>query len=190
MRADLGADAVLERRDDLAARRVVLGVGREHQRHVQVQPHRVSFDLDVSFLHDVEESHLNLAREIRQLVDGEDAAIRPRQESEVHRQLVGQEMPPTRRLDRIDVADDVGNGDIGRRELFHEPELARQPRDRRTVAVLRNDLAAVLGDRIERIVVDLAAGDDGNLLVEQRDQLAEDPAFRLTTQTQQDEVVA
>src|SRR5213594_401516 len=99
-------------------------------------------------------------------------------------------MPAARRLDRIDIADDVGNRYIRGRELFDEPDLARQPRDWRTVAALGNQLAAVLGDRIERIVVDLAAGDDGNLLIEQRDQLAQDPAFRLTAQTQQDEVVA
>ena len=90
MRADLGADAVLERRDDLAARGVVLGVGREGHQHVERQADRVALDLDVAFLQDVEEADLDLAGEIGQLVDGEDAAVGPRQQAVVHRQLVGE----------------------------------------------------------------------------------------------------
>src|SRR5690606_40328874 len=35
MRADLGTDAVLERRDDLAAGRVVLGIGAEDEQDVE-----------------------------------------------------------------------------------------------------------------------------------------------------------
>jgi hypothetical protein len=96
VRADLGADAVLERRDDLAARRVVLGVGAEHQQHVERQAHRVALDLDVALLEDVEEAHLDLAREVGQLVDREDAAVGPRQQPEVHRQLVGRAAGPPR----------------------------------------------------------------------------------------------
>ena len=94
MRHDLAADAVLERRDDLAARRVVLGVGGEDQQHVQRQAHRKPFDLDVAFLHDVEQPHLDLAGQVGELVDGEDAAVGARQQAEVDRELVGQECPP------------------------------------------------------------------------------------------------
>ena len=134
VRHDLRADAVLERRDDLAARRVVLGIRREHQRHVQVQPHRIAFELDVAFLHDVEQAHLDLPREVGQLVDREDAAVGARQQAEVHRQLVGQQVPAARRLDRVHVADDVGDRHVGRRELLDVARVARQPRDRRAIA--------------------------------------------------------
>ncbi len=72
MRANLRADAVLQRRDDLAARRVVLRIGAEHQRHIQRQAHRIALDLNVAFLHDVEQRHLDLAGQVGQLVDGED----------------------------------------------------------------------------------------------------------------------
>src|SRR5258705_518404 len=75
---DLRSDPVLERRDDLAARRVVFGIRGEDERDVQVQANGIAFDLDVAFLHDVEEPHLNLARQVRQLVDREDATIGPR----------------------------------------------------------------------------------------------------------------
>ena len=62
MRADLRADAVLQRRDDLAARRVVLRIGAEHQRHVERQAHRIALNLHVAFLHDVEQADLDLCR--------------------------------------------------------------------------------------------------------------------------------
>ena len=42
MGANFRADAVLERRHNFAARRVVLRVGAEDQSHVQLQPHRDS----------------------------------------------------------------------------------------------------------------------------------------------------
>src|SRR2546425_11825316 len=74
--------------------------------------------------------------------------------------------------------------------LIHGPQPARRPGVRRAVAVLRDQLAAVLGDRIERIVVDLAPRDDRDLLVEQRDELAQNTALRLTAQAEQNEVVA
>ena len=89
MGANLRADAVFERRDDFAARRVVLGVGAEDQRHVERQAHRVAFDLHVAFLHDVEERDLDFAGEVGQLVDGEDAAIGARQQAVVHGELAG-----------------------------------------------------------------------------------------------------
>ena len=89
MRADLAADAVLERRDDLAARGVVFRIGGEHQHQVQRQAHRIAFDLHVAFLHDVEQADLDLAGQIGQLIDGEDAAVGARQQAVVHGQLVG-----------------------------------------------------------------------------------------------------
>src|SRR5207245_9783109 len=55
VREDLRADTVLERRDDLAAGRVVLGVRSEDQRHVQVQSYRVAVHRDVALLHDIEQ---------------------------------------------------------------------------------------------------------------------------------------
>src|SRR6185437_7549733 len=187
---DLRSDAILERSDDLAAGRVVLGVGGEHERHVQVQADGVAFHLDVPLLHDVEQAHLDLPGEVGQLVDREDAAVRPGQEPEVHRQLVGQQVTAARGLDGVHVADDVGDGDVGRGELLHEAGLARQPGDRCPGALLGYELAPKLRDRRERVVVHFAPGEYRNLFVEQRDELAQDAALRLPAQAQQDEVVA
>ena len=170
MRADLGADAILERRDDLAARGVVLGVRGEHEHHVELQADRVALNLDVAFLQDVEQADLDLAGEIGQLVDGEDAAIGARQQAVVHRQLVGEVQAGLRRLDRIDVADHVGDRHVRRRQLLDVARLARQPGDRQVVAFGGDAGAARGAERRQRVVVDLAAGHDRDLLVEQIDQ--------------------
>jgi hypothetical protein len=49
--------------------------------------------------------------------------------------------------------------------------------------------AARAADRIERIVVDLAARHDRDLVVEQRDERAQQARLRLAAQAEQDEVV-
>ena len=85
--ANLRADAVFERGDDLAASGVVLRIGSEDQRHVEGQAHGVAFNLHVAFLHDVEQAHLDFSRQIGQLVDGEDAAIGAGQQAVVHGEL-------------------------------------------------------------------------------------------------------
>ena len=190
MRADLRADAVLQRRDDLAARRVVLGVGAEHQQHVERQPDRVAFDLHVPFLEDVEQAHLDLAGEVRQLVDREDPAVGPRQQPVVHRQLVRQLEAGACGLDRVEVADHVGDRHVRRRELFDVARVARQPRHRQRVPFGRDACAARRAQRRERIVVNLAAGHDGNRIVEQFGERPQNAAFRLPAQPEQNEVVA
>src|SRR6185503_13945789 len=127
--------------------------------------------------------------EIGQLVDGEDAAVGARQQAVVHGQLVGEVEPGRGCLDRIDVADHVGDGDVGRGELLDVPILAAQPADAQGVA-LGGDAGAARGaQRRQRVVVDLAAGHDRNLLVQQIDQAAQDAALRLAAQAEQDEVV-
>ena len=188
--ADLRADAVLERRDDLAARRVVLRVGAEDQHDVERQPHRVALDLDVAFLKDVEEADLHLAGEVGQLVDREDAAVRARQQPVVHRQLVGELQAGARGLDRIEVADEVGDRDVGRRQLLDVARVAVEPGDRQVVARLPDARAARRAERRQRVVMDLAARDDRDRLVEQTDERAQDAALRLAAQAEQDEVVA
>ena len=190
VRADLRPDAVLERRDDLAARGVVLGVGAEHHQHVERQADGVALYLDVALLQDVEQPDLDLAGEIRQLVDGEDAAVRSRHQAIVHRQLVGEIEAGTRGLDRIDVADHVGDGDVRCGELLDVALVARQPADGKGVAFRLDARAAGGAQRRQRVVVNLAARHHGNLVVEQAREGAQDAALRLAAQAEQDEIVA
>src|SRR5439155_477637 len=75
VRADLRAEAVLERRDDAPAVGVVLGVRARNHVEVERQAHLVAPDLDVALLHDVEQPHLDPFGEVGQLIDREDAAV-------------------------------------------------------------------------------------------------------------------
>ena len=90
VRPDLRPDAILQRRDDLAARRVVFRVRREHHQQIERQPDGIALNLDVPFLQDVEQADLDLAGQVGQLVDGEDAAVRARQQAIVHREVVAE----------------------------------------------------------------------------------------------------
>ena len=128
MGANLGADAVLERGDDFAARGVVLGVGAEDERDIERQAHGIAFDLHVAFLHDVEERDLDFAGEVGQLVDGEDAAIGAGQQAIVHGELAGEVLRAARGLDGIEIADEVGDGHVGRGQLFHVALVAARAR--------------------------------------------------------------
>jgi hypothetical protein len=75
VRADLGAEAVLQRRDEPSAVGVVLGVRRRDHHDVQVEAHEVAPDLHVALLEHVEQSHLDALGEVGQLVHREDAAV-------------------------------------------------------------------------------------------------------------------
>jgi hypothetical protein len=62
--ADLGAEAVLERRDDPAAVGVVLGVRGRDEQQVERQAQRVAADLDVALLQHVEQRDLDALGEV------------------------------------------------------------------------------------------------------------------------------
>ena len=145
MRADLAADAVFERRDDFAARGVVLGVGGEDQHHVERQPHRIALNLHVAFLHDVEQAHLNLSGQVGQLVDGEDPAIGARQQAVMHVSSSEMSCPRARGLDGVDVADHVRDGHVRAWPAFPRSAVARQPGDGRRVAFARRYAPGMAG---------------------------------------------
>ena len=87
VRANFRSHAIFQRGDDLAARRVILRIRTEHQRNIERQPDRISLNLHIAFLHDVEQSHLDLSRQIGEFVDREDAAIGAGQQAVVNRQF-------------------------------------------------------------------------------------------------------
>src|SRR5690606_12706861 len=109
------------------------------EQDVQRQAHREALDLDVAFLHDVEQGNLHLACEVRQLVHGEDAAVRTREETVVDGALVTQRSPEPGRPDGVYVPDDVRDRGVGGRELLEVPGLTRQPGDGCGVTALLDD---------------------------------------------------
>ena len=190
MGVNLAADAVLEGRDDLAARGVVLRVGGEGQHQVERKTHGISFDLHVAFLHDVEEAHLDFPGQVGQLIDGEDAAIGARQEAVVDGELAREIVPAARRLDRIDVADHVGDGDIGSGQLLDVARLGGKVGDVRAVALLGDQIAAAPAGGLIGVVVDLAPGDVRSSFVEQPCEHADEAGLGLAAESQQDEIMA
>ena len=48
--------------DNLAARRIVLRIRRENEHQIERKPYRVPLDLNIAFLHHVEQADLNFAR--------------------------------------------------------------------------------------------------------------------------------
>ncbi len=187
---NLAADAVLERRDDLAAGGVILRVGGEGQHQIEREAHGISFDLHVAFLHDVEQAHLNLPGQVGQFIDGEDAAIGARQEAVVHGELAREIVAAARRFDRVDVADHVGDGDIGSGQLLDVAGLGGKVGDVRAVALLGDQIAAAPADGLIWIVMDLTPGDVRSGFVEQPREHANEAGLGLAAESQQDEIMA
>src|SRR6266496_2749777 len=186
---DLSADSILERRNDLATGGVVFGIGGKNQHYIERQTHWVALNLNIAFLHDVEKPNLNLACQIRQLVDGKEPPIGPRQEAVMNGQFIAEQVATFRGFDWIHVADDVGDRHVGGREFFYESRVALYPGDRCRVLMQLNRLPAVGADRMKRIVVDLRPGDDRYFRIEQVRQLPNDAAFGLTAQAKQNQVM-
>ena len=147
MRLDFRADAILQRRNDLSARRVVFRVGGEDEHDIQRKAHRITLNLHVAFLHDVEQADLDLAGQIRQFIDREDAAIRARQQSVVNGEFAAERVAAFGGFDGIDVADDVGNRHVGRGKLLDIAFVAGTPDNRRCVSLFFDQVAALAADR-------------------------------------------
>ena len=189
VRPDLRAEAVPQRRDDAAPVGVVLWVRAGDQEDVQLQAHAVAADLDVALLHDVEEADLDALGKVGQLVDAEDAAVRPRDQAVVDRQLVA-EIAALGDLDRIDLADEVGDSIVRRRELLTVALVARHPGDLDLVDLVVDLVAAGPADWSVGIVPDLAVADVWHLLVEEVDERPDDARLGLAALTQEDDVLS
>ena len=92
-------------------------------------------DLHVPFLQQVQQPHLDPLCQVRQLVDGKDTPVDPRYQAVVQGELVGQ-IAAFGYLDGIHFADQVGDGDVRRCQLFGVAVVPMQPADGRLVAVL------------------------------------------------------
>src|SRR5688572_1762508 len=72
---DFRADPILQGSHDFAPRGVILRVCGEDQNHIERKADRVALNLNVTFLHDVEKSNLNLSGQVWKLIDGKNAAV-------------------------------------------------------------------------------------------------------------------
>ena len=158
--------------------------------HVERQADLVAADLDVALLEHVEQADLDALGEVGQLVDGEDAAVGAGHEAVVERELVGQ-VAALGHLDRVDLADEVGDRRVGGGQLLAEARRRGAPTSigvSSPCSATRSRAWRETG-RV-RVVVDLAAGDDRHPLVEQAGERADHAGLRLAALAQEDHVVA
>src|SRR6185312_14815475 len=158
----------------------------EDERDVERQAQRVALNLHVAFLHDVEQTNLNLTGEIREFVDGKDAAVGAGQQAVMHRELAGEVVSAAGCFDGIDIADQIGNRYVRRGELFNVALFGREPCNRRVVALFGNERAAAFADGIVRIVMNFTTGDEWHLRIEQAGQRPQDTTFGLSAQSKKD----
>src|SRR5215831_10165775 len=164
---DFRTNAVLQGCNDFAPSSVVFGVRGKNDNDVERQPYRVALNLNVPFLHDIEQTDLNFSGKIRQLIDGEDTAVRTWEQAVVDAQLAADRMSPFCRLDRIDISDNVGNGYVRCSEFFDIAFVPTPILDRRSVALFLNEIATSPAYRTERIVVNLTTGNNGQRFIQE-----------------------
>ena len=189
MRANDAADAVLERRHDPAAVGVILRICAKTRQRSSSSRTGIAANLDVAFLEHVEQADLDLGRQVGQLVHAEDAAIAARDQAEVHGQLAGQ-IASLGVLDHVDLADQIRDGDVRRGQLFVIALVAaRSSRSASRRRAGRSGPGHNGSSGAKRIVVDFAAGDDRNRVVEQMDELPEHARLGLAAQAEEEHVV-
>ena len=189
MSADFAANSIFKRSDDFSARGVIFGIGSENDKDVERQANRVALNLNVAFLHDVEKPDLNLAGQVRQFVNGKNSAVGAGQQSVMHGEFVGKIAPSTRGFDGVHVADNVGDGHVGRGQFFDEAVFATKPGNRGVIALLGDKVAAGAADGMQRMVMNFASRDVRNLLLEEIDQSPKNTALRLPAEAEKDEIV-
>src|SRR6202000_136387 len=92
-------------------------------------------------------------------------------------------------LDRVNVADQVADAGVRRRELLAVALALVPPRDGKLVAELCREAAAARADGGVGVVVDLAARDDGRPLVEEFADGTDQPRLPLAALAEQDDVM-
>ena len=68
-------------------------------------------------------------------------------------------------FDGVDVTDEVGDGDVGRGQLFHVAIVGSEIGNGSGIAEARDLFAAAAADGGVRIVVDFAAGETGQVRI-------------------------
>src|SRR5579885_202071 len=188
VRANLGAAAVFERRDNAPAIRIVFGVGAGNDIHVQRQPHFIAANLYIALFHNIQQADLDALGQIGQFVDAEDAPVGAWDQAVVDGQFVGQ-IATLGHANGVHFADQVRDGDVRRCQLFAIAPVAANPGDSHIIALFFDLDAAGFANRGVRIVVDLAACNNGHFLIQQIDEAARNAGFCLAALSQEDDVL-
>jgi hypothetical protein len=107
----------------------------------------------------------------------------------VHGELAAEVLIAACGLDGVDVAYEVGYGDVGGGEFFDEAVVGGKPRYRRVFPEAGDEVAGELGDGGVGVVAGFSTGYVRHCGVEQCGERAEDAGLRLATEAEEDEVV-
>ena len=100
------------------------------------------------------------------------------------------QVPALRDLDGVDLADEIGHRNVGRRQLLPKTVNPMEPRDGGLVAQFLYLIVPEFGDGRKGIVVHLGPFDDGNVLVQEIRHRSDQPRLGLAALPQEDQVVA
>src|SRR3970282_2767823 len=118
------------------------------------------------------------------LVKREDAAVTPGDDSEMDCPFMCVMESLRRRLDRIDVTDEICNRHVGRCQLFTVAPCPWEPLDLCGVAPLGNEIYRVLADGMKGVVIDLAPLDNRDEFIQQAGECTYNAGLRLAAQPQ------
>src|SRR5260370_28459874 len=107
----------------------------------------------------------------------------------MNRELVAEVASRARRVDRVHIVQNVGDGDVWSGQLLHKAVIALEPSDRRRVALVRQQFAAAPANWGQGMIVYLTSGDVGNLRGKEIHQAAQDAAFGLTAQAEKNKIL-
>src|SRR5208283_997943 len=179
-----------QRRNNFSASGVVLRIGGKNQQNIKRQAQWVSFNLNIAFLHDVEQPNLNFPSQIGQLVHCKYSSVSARKQAVMNRQFVRKIATTSRSPDGVNVPDDIGNRNVWRGQFLHVPLIPGHPRDGSIVALDSHFLSTRTANRTQRVIVNLAPCNHWNFLVKKLDQSAKNPALRLPPQSEKNKIVA
>jgi hypothetical protein len=129
MGTNLHVESVFEWCDDSSATGVILGIRARDNHDVEGQANFVALDLNVFFFHEVEQTDLDLLRQIGKLVDRENTPVGTRHQAVVNGFLVGQ-IASFGHLDRVDLPHEIRDRYVRRGELFPVAMITIDPLQR------------------------------------------------------------
>jgi hypothetical protein len=104
-------------------------------------------------------------------------------------ELVGDVVAAAGGLDGVDIANHIGDGDIGGGEFFDVALLAMEPGDRRVGGGIGDQVAAAAADGAVGVIVNFAAFEVRRDFVEKRGKLPDEPGFGLSAKAQQNKIM-
>src|SRR5690606_31768168 len=163
----LAFDAVFKWRDDRSAIGIILRVGGKYKLDVERQPQPEPANLDIFLLQHIEKGNLDTGLEVGELVNHENTAVCPWDQSEVDDPFVVVGQFKRSRFNWVDIPYEVRHGHVWSSQFFCIPLRAVQPCNRRVVALCLDFVACIPRDGVKGVVKQFTARHVWHILVEE-----------------------